>query len=34
MVEARVDLAVMQALIGHAQVDTTAGDIHLAPTHV
>jgi integrase/recombinase XerD len=29
-----VDLAVMQALLGHAHVDTTARYIHLAPTHV
>jgi integrase/recombinase XerD len=32
MAEAGVDLAVMQALLGH--VDTTARYIHLAPTHV
>ncbi len=29
-----VDLAVMQALLGHAHVDTTARYIHLAPAHV
>ena len=29
-----VTLAVMQALLGHAHVDTTARYIHLAPTHV
>ena len=34
MAEAGVDLAVMQALLGHAHVDTTARYIHLAPTHV
>ncbi|HPE13653.1 MAG TPA: tyrosine-type recombinase/integrase [Actinomycetota bacterium] len=34
LAEAGVDLAVMQALLGHAHVDTTARDIHLAPTHV
>lgn len=34
LAEAGVDLAVMQALLGHAHVDTTAGYIHLAPTHV
>ncbi len=27
-------LAVMQALLGHAHVDTTARYVHLAPTHV
>ena len=27
-------LAVMQALLGHAHVDTTARYFHLAPTHV
>ena len=27
-------MAVMQALLGHAHVDTTARYIHLAPTHV
>ena len=34
LAEAGVDLAVMQALLGHAHVDTTAHYIHLAPTHV
>ncbi|CAG7640348.1 tyrosine-type recombinase/integrase [Rhodococcus opacus] len=34
MAEAGVDLEVMQALLGHAHVDTTARYIHLAPTHV
>lgn len=34
LAEAGVDLAVMQALLGHAHVDTTATYIHLAPTHV
>lgn len=34
MAEAGVDLAVMQALLGHAHVDTTSRYIHLAPTHV
>jgi len=34
LAEAGVDLAVMQALLGHAHVDTTAQYIHLAPTHV
>jgi len=34
MAEAGVDLAVMQALLGHAHIDTTARYIHLAPTHV
>jgi site-specific recombinase XerD len=34
MAEAGVDLAVMQALLGHAHVDTTARYIHLAPAHV
>ena len=29
-----VDLAVMQALLGHAHVDTSARYIHLAPAHV
>ncbi|WP_237767437.1 tyrosine-type recombinase/integrase [Serinicoccus sp. CUA-874] len=31
---AGVDLAVMQALLGHAHVDTTARYVHLAPAHV
>lgn len=34
LAEAGVDLAVMQALLGHAHVDTTAHYVHLAPTHV
>ena len=34
LAEAGVDLAVMQALLGHAHVDTTARYIHLAPTRV
>ena len=34
LAEAGVDLAVMQALLGHAHVDTTARYVHLAPTHV
>jgi site-specific recombinase XerD len=34
LAEAGVDLSVMQALLGHAHVDTTATYIHLAPTHV
>jgi len=34
LAEARVDLAVMQALLGHVHVDTTARYIHLAPAHV
>ncbi|MFZ0664852.1 MAG: tyrosine-type recombinase/integrase [Acidimicrobiales bacterium] len=34
LAEAGVDLAVMQALLGHAHVDTTARYIHLAPVHV
>ena len=34
LAEAGVDLAVMQALLGHAHVDTTARYIHLAPGHV
>jgi len=29
-----VDLAVIQALMGHDQVDSAAAYIHLAPTHV
>ena len=32
--EAGVDLVVMQALLGHAHIDTTARYVHLAPTHV
>ncbi len=34
LAEAGVDLSVMQALLGHAHVDTTARYIHLAPAHV
>jgi integrase/recombinase XerD len=34
LAEAGVDLAVMQALLGHAHIGTTARYIHLAPTHV
>ena len=34
LAEAGVDLAVMQALLGHTHVDTTARYIHLAPAHV
>ena len=34
MAEAGVDLAVMQALLGHAHIDTTARYVHLAPIHV
>ncbi len=34
LAQAGVDLPVMQALLGHAHVDTTARYIHLAPTHV
>ncbi len=34
LAEAGVDLSVMEALLGHAHVDTTARYIHLAPTHV
>jgi integrase/recombinase XerD len=34
LAEAGVDLAVMQALLGHAHVDTTARYVHLAPLHV
>ena len=34
LAEAGVDLGVMQELLGHAHVDTTARYIHLAPTHV
>lgn len=34
LAEAGVDLAVMQALLGHAHVETTARYIHLAPIHV
>lgn len=34
LAEVGVDLAVMQALLGHAHVDTTARYVHLAPAHV
>ena len=34
LAEAGVDLAVMQSLLGHVHVDTTARYIHLAPAHV
>lgn len=34
LAEAGVDLAVMQALLGHAHIDTTARYVHLAPIHV
>ncbi len=34
LAQAGVDLAVMQALLGHTHVDTTARYIHLAPAHV
>lgn len=34
LAEAGVDLAVMQALLGHTHIDTTARYVHLAPTHV
>ena len=34
LAEAGIDLAVMQALLGHAHIDTTARYIHLAPVHV
>ena len=34
LAEAGLDLAVMQALLGRAHVDTTARYIHLAPMHV
>ncbi|MGH9071747.1 MAG: tyrosine-type recombinase/integrase, partial [Acidimicrobiales bacterium] len=34
LAEAGVDLAVIQALLGHTHVDTTARYIHLAPVHV
>ena len=34
LAEAGVDLAVMQALLGHDHVDSTAAYIHLAPTHI
>jgi site-specific recombinase XerD len=34
LAEAGVDLAVMQALMGHDHVDSAAAYIHLSPTHV
>lgn len=34
LAEAGVDLAVIQALLGHDHVDSSAAYIHLAPTHV
>ena len=34
LAEAGVDLAVIQALMGHDHVDSSAAYIHLAPTHV
>jgi len=34
LAEAGVDLAVMQALLGHAHPDTVARYVHLAPAHV
>jgi len=34
LAEAGVDLAVVQALLGHAHIDTTAQYVHLAPAHV
>ena len=34
LAEAGVGLAVMQALLGHARIDTTARYVHLAPIHV
>ena len=34
LAEAGVDLAVMQALLGHDHVDSTAAYVHLAPAHV
>lgn len=34
LAEAGVDLAVMQALLGHAHIDTTVRYVNLAPTHV
>jgi site-specific recombinase XerD len=34
LAEAGVDLAVMQALLGHDHVDSSAAYIHLAPTHI
>ena len=34
LAEAGVDLPVLQALMGHDHVDSSAAYIHLAPTHV
>ena len=34
LAEAGVDLAVIQALMGHEHVDAVAAYVHLAPTHV
>jgi site-specific recombinase XerD len=34
MAEAGVDLPVMQALLGHEHVDTSARYVHLAPVRV
>ena len=34
LAEAGVDLAVMQALLGHAHIDTVARYVHLTPVHV
>jgi integrase/recombinase XerC len=34
LAEAGVDLAVVQALMGHDHVDSAAAYIHLAPTHI
>lgn len=34
LAEADVALAVMQALLGHAHIDTAARYVHLAPAHV
>ena len=34
LAEAGIDLAVMQALLGHAHIDTTALYVHVAPTYV
>jgi site-specific recombinase XerD len=34
LAEAGVDLAVIQALLGHAHVDSSIGYIHLAPVRV